>query len=103
MGKHSIVVATLAALVSTSAFAADMPLKAPPAPVPIYDWNGFYFGGNVGYGGGPAPTDLNVPAIPDFDAVTIGPTSVFIPVQGASSSEPNRMNGITGILIFGCS
>ena len=96
MGKHSIVVATLAALVSTSAFAADMPLKAPPAPVPIYDWTGFYFGGNVGYGWGRAPTDVNVPAIPDFDAVTIGLTTVFIPVPGASFSDPNKMNGING-------
>jgi len=33
---------------STAAFAADFPLKAPPA-APLLLWNGFYFGGNVGY------------------------------------------------------
>jgi outer membrane immunogenic protein len=34
------------------ALAADMPLKAPPAPVvtPSYNWNGFYVGGHLGYG-----------------------------------------------------
>jgi hypothetical protein len=32
-----------------SAFAADMPVKAPPAPAPvIYDWTGFYVGANAG-------------------------------------------------------
>jgi len=30
--------------------AADMPVKAPPAPAPAYSWTGFYVGGNVGYG-----------------------------------------------------
>jgi opacity protein-like surface antigen len=42
----------VAALIGTPAFAADMPVKAPPAPppAPIYNWNGWYVGGNVGGG-----------------------------------------------------
>jgi outer membrane immunogenic protein len=34
------------------ALAADMPVKAPPPPVvaPIYNWGGFYIGGNGGWG-----------------------------------------------------
>jgi outer membrane immunogenic protein len=32
------------------AFAADMPLKAPRAPVAQYGWSGFYIGANGGYG-----------------------------------------------------
>jgi outer membrane immunogenic protein len=33
----------------SSALAADLPLKAPPAAIaPVYNWTGFYFGGNVG-------------------------------------------------------
>jgi outer membrane immunogenic protein len=37
-----------------AASAADMALKARPAPVPVavYNWTGFYIGGNVGYGWG---------------------------------------------------
>jgi outer membrane immunogenic protein len=44
----------LVALVGMAApaSAADMPVKAPPAPyvAPIYDWSGFYIGGNGGWG-----------------------------------------------------
>ena len=30
--------------------AADMPVKAAPyAPVPVFNWTGFYLGGEVGY------------------------------------------------------
>ena len=32
------------------AFAADLPVKAAPVPVAIYNWTGFYAGGHVGYG-----------------------------------------------------
>jgi outer membrane immunogenic protein len=33
-----------------AASAADMPLKAPPAPVPVMSWTGCYLDGGVGYG-----------------------------------------------------
>lgn len=36
------------------AFAADMPVNAPP---PVYSWTGWYVGGNVGYSWGNAHTD----------------------------------------------
>src|SRR5450432_2787967 len=43
-------------LVATSAFAADLPAKvytkAPPPIVAVYDWTGFYIGGNIGYSWG---------------------------------------------------
>jgi outer membrane immunogenic protein len=45
------------------ASAADMALKAPPvaavAPTTVYNWAGWYAGGNVGYGWG-GPSDPNV-------------------------------------------
>jgi outer membrane immunogenic protein len=37
----------IAAVMVGSAFAADMPVKAPP-PVLAYDWSGFYIGGVIG-------------------------------------------------------
>jgi outer membrane immunogenic protein len=40
-----------------AALAADMPLKAPPAPSP-YNWYGFYVGGSAGYAWGADPIDL---------------------------------------------
>ena len=33
---------------ATSAFAADLPAPAPIPPPPIYNWTGFYIGGNIG-------------------------------------------------------
>ena len=46
----------LAAPVGT-ALAADLPVKARPIPVVVYNWTGFYVGGNVGYSWGRATTD----------------------------------------------
>ena len=57
--------ATIAAigLFGASAFAADMPTKAPPADAPIapppYNWSGFYVGTN--FGGGWTSGNLNIP------------------------------------------
>jgi outer membrane immunogenic protein len=48
MKKLAIAVA-VAGLIGTSAFAADLPLKAPPPPpAPVYSWTGFYIGGSLG-------------------------------------------------------
>jgi outer membrane immunogenic protein len=42
------VVAAAAILASGYASAADMPVKAPPPPAPVYSWTGFYLGASVG-------------------------------------------------------
>ncbi len=46
-------VALCTASVAQSASAAEMPFKAPPS-VAVYNWTGFYVGGNAGYGWGDA-------------------------------------------------
>jgi opacity protein-like surface antigen len=44
------------------AFAADMPVKAPPPqPAPAYNWTGWYVGGNAGYSFGNVKNDFNAP------------------------------------------
>lgn len=52
MRKFLLAIAAVTALLGTSAFAADMAVKAPPppTPAPAYSWTGFYAGGNAGYG-----------------------------------------------------
>ena len=55
--------AALMALIGTSAFAADMPLKAPPmvpGAVPAYNWTGWYVGLNAGGAWGNDPVDNTV-------------------------------------------
>ena len=60
MKKFLLSGAALAVLaVATPAFAADLPARGPvykaaPAPAPLFNWTGFYIGGNVGYGWGDA-------------------------------------------------
>jgi outer membrane immunogenic protein len=59
----------LLALGLSSAFAADMAVKAPPTyvPAPVWSWTGFYIGGNVGAGWGTTEANLN--------SISIGGTS----------------------------
>jgi outer membrane immunogenic protein len=56
MKKILIATAAMASLFGTSAFAADLPAKvytkAPVVVAPVYDWTGFYIGGNIGYSWG---------------------------------------------------
>jgi outer membrane immunogenic protein len=48
--KSAIAIAALAAAIASPAFAADMPLKAPP-PAPAPSWAGWYAGLNAGWVG----------------------------------------------------
>jgi opacity protein-like surface antigen len=60
--KHPLVIlATLAGLaIGSPAVAADMPVKAPIAPMPaFYDWTGAYIGGQLGYLWGAARVEDN--------------------------------------------
>ena len=52
-----LAVAAFAGIAATSAFAADMAVKARPMPVAVYSWTGFYIGGNAGYSWGRSNTD----------------------------------------------
>lgn len=52
--KPAVAVAAVLMLASPASFAADLPIRAPaappaPAPIPyVYNWTGFYIGGNAG-------------------------------------------------------
>jgi outer membrane immunogenic protein len=59
MKKLATAIAAIA-LIGTPAFAADIAVKAPPpAPAPVYNWTGFYVGGNIGASFGTFKTDFN--------------------------------------------
>jgi outer membrane immunogenic protein len=58
MKKAVLTTAAFVLFAGTSALAANLPVKAPLVPPPIFTWTGFYVGGNVGYSWGAASTDL---------------------------------------------
>jgi outer membrane immunogenic protein len=72
-----------AAALSSSAFAADMAVKAPPAPIDSgYNWTGFYIGGNIGYSWGRSRDD---------STFTNGAGTVLFASSGRSS-----LDGVVG-------
>ena len=62
--EEALTAISVAALIGTPAFAADMAVKAPPpAPAPVYSWTGWYVGVNAGASFGNVKTDFNVDPI----------------------------------------
>jgi outer membrane immunogenic protein len=77
MKKLATAIAAIA-LIGTPAFAATpkkKPPPPPPPPAPIYNWTGWYVGGNVGASFGNVKTDVN--GAPVEIAVTIPVTPGF--------------------------
>ena len=52
----SIVTCAFTSILAGAANAADLPLKAPPPPLPVFGWTGFYAGLNAGGGIGVSST-----------------------------------------------
>ena len=92
----------VASLLAGSAFAADLPVKAPPRAMPLapaYSWTGCYIGGNAGYAWGTSN-------------VSYSQTGAYLGVGGnapadiafahALGSPSIDMNGFTGGGQIGC-
>jgi outer membrane immunogenic protein len=85
MKKHLLASFALLAMLGGSAMAADLPVKAKPAPVcPGCDWSGFYIGFNVGGSVGWDRTDNAVVLLPTGVAAT---TSLVNPISALSSTR----------------
>jgi outer membrane immunogenic protein len=99
MKKIVALAAAIAALASVnSANAADMPTKAPvykAAPMAMYNWGGWYVGGNVGYGWG-TNSDPNVTF---FDGSGIGVAAYF--AAGGNVMPSVQQKGVIGGLQLG--
>jgi len=104
--RNTLVLAAAATVLGlTSAQAADLAarpyLKAPP-PAAVYDWTGFYVGGNVGYGWG-ENTDPNLTFVNPANA---GNVTTFLTTGLAGFTSGNQFpnlnpNGVFGGLQFG--
>ena len=94
MKRILIGIAAIASLLTTSALAADLAArpytKAPPPPVVLYNWTGFYIGGNVGYGWGHANNSDNL--------IAPCPICLFAPPDFATlaANGSNRVDGAIG-------
>jgi outer membrane immunogenic protein len=83
----------LASVISTAglgaASAADMPLKAPPPPVVVYNWTGCYVGGNVGWKSGRFHESADTPAgtavIPNLRTTTFAADHIDLDGLNADS------------------
>src|SRR6266436_1708009 len=83
MQKIAIVVIGILGLMGTQARAADMAVKAPlPAPPPVSDWSGVYFGLEGGYGWGKQTTNAISSGDPFTAVITppIGPLVLTPPL-----------------------
>jgi len=97
----SLGIAALASVFATGALAADLPVKAPPPVVAVYNWTGFYVGGNIGYSWGRERDDGNVTGTSTVQVFrTAGPTPVGGPVVTPLAVFPvwgrSDMNGVLG-------
>lgn len=87
MKRRSLAIIALGfSAITGSAFAADMPLKAPP--LPIWSWTGFYVGGNVGYSWGRDATTFTESSTS---------TTVLTDLLSSGAPRPGGLNGLTTV------
>lgn len=105
--KHILIAsAAIASLLTTNALAADLAprpyTKAPVVAAVVYDWTGFYIGGNAGYSWGRARTDGDLTGTQSVSVFrTAGPTLLAgFPVVTALATAPltgrANVNGFIG-------
>jgi outer membrane immunogenic protein len=87
MKRSLLAAALILGAAATPAFAADIPVKARPAPVAVstWDWNGFYLGLNGGYSWGRSRTDVSY-----FNTIT---GLAIVPPPGSVTSGSFNLNG----------
>jgi outer membrane immunogenic protein len=103
--KHSVIgIAAVASLLTTSALAADMAApvytKAPVIPVVVYDWTGFYIGGNIGYSWDRSSTTQSFYDGPTGTTLLSSYPSSFN-LDGVIGGGQIGYNWQTGALVFG--
>lgn len=94
MKKLAIAIAAVASI-GTPAFAADMPVKVAPSPppAPVYNWTGFYVGGNIGASIGRAKTDYSIAPVTLLAHIPPSPVFTIPGLAGSSITEPAGVIG----------
>jgi len=91
MKRMLVGIAAIASLAATGAFAADLPVKAPvyKAPPPVFNWTGFYAGGNLGYSAGHANNSTTI----DRFLTGLPLPGVLNGINGASNAADGLIGG----------
>jgi len=89
--KFAMLASTSLCLSCGLAYGADLPVKAPVAPVVVDPWVGWYAGGNIGYSWGRSVTEIAVGPLGDLP--NFGGTFSF---PGGTSSPSSKVNGVIG-------
>jgi outer membrane immunogenic protein len=103
LGTVGLIALSLAAPASAADLAARPYTKAPPPPPPVYDWSGFYIGGNGGWGTSRKCWNLSSAVITP-GIVTTFPTPVSEGCHDASGGTAGGQIGYrwqTGGLVYG--
>jgi outer membrane immunogenic protein len=95
--KSILLAAVFSLAASGLAFAADIGVKgpAPVPPAPVYNWTGFYVGGNVGVSLGTFKTDFNV-APGSFEALTTTRGLIGGTIPGFGGTDTLYPGGFVG-------
>jgi outer membrane immunogenic protein len=101
MKKLRLGIIAIGAMIVGPALAADLPLKAAPAPAMApFSWAGFYIGVNVGYGWGDADTRFDpLPTAAGF--IDLGPTIIDARPKGPFAGGQLGYNWQAGTLVWG--
>jgi len=100
MKRASLAIISALMFAASAAQAADMALKAPPPPVPVCNWCGFYIGGDIGGFGASQSVTTNPFPSPGFGA----PAVVGAGLAGFGQTPTSgslRSTGIIGGLYAG--
>jgi len=108
-GLSVVVALGLGAACAADATAADIALKAPPAPAPVFSWTGFYAGVHLGYGTGngndaavnPAALLPLFPGVNNLTSIASAPFSLDVSQSGWLGGVQAGYNWQTGNLVAG--
>ncbi len=103
-GLTALRLASLSLLaIPLNAYAADLPVKAPPPPpVEVFNWTGFYVGGNVGGKWGQFDDPVSVAGVTAF-GLTVAPGSAPFHLSESSLTAGGQIGyrWQTGSWVFG--
>ena len=104
MKKLSLGGAALAVVMAAPAMAADLPVEAPayverPPAIGLWNWTGFYIGGNAGYVRSSGGVDISAFSVPNTGGAPL--LSLSETMGGLAGGVQAGANWQTGNAVFG--